>query len=131
MKTLRTRQERLHDLLMAKYQTHKQRLQGLLKRRVFQFPLERLHEQERRVDDWDDRVQRAMRVRVQRAKQKIEATAAQLESLSPLNVLARGYSLTRTVPAQAVVRSVTQVAVGDAVEIMLADGSVRAKVQDV
>ena len=58
LQTLRARRQRLHDLLLSKYQAHKQRLQGLAERRVFQFPLERLHDQERRIDDWDDRLQR-------------------------------------------------------------------------
>ena len=129
IKFLSTRQQRLSDLLLTKYQSHRQRLQHLLKRRVFQFPLERLHDQERRVDDWEERLQRAMQLRVQRAQQKLETAAAQLESLSPLNVLARGYSLTRTVPEREVIRSITQVKVGDAVEIVLADGSLRADVK--
>ncbi len=126
---LRTRQERLGDLLRTKYRTHEHRLKSLLQRRVFQFPLERLHDEERRVDDWDARLQRAMALRLQQARQKLQATAAQLESLSPLNVLARGYSLTRTVPGKEVVHSIKQVKAGDVVEIVLADGSIDAKVQ--
>lgn len=128
LKWLRARQQRLGDLLMTKYQTHRQRLLTLGKRRIFQFPLERVHDQERRVDDWEARLQRAMTLRVNLAKQKIESAAAHLESLSPLNVLARGYSLTRSADTRDVVRSVTQVQIGDAVEIVLGDGSVRAEV---
>jgi exodeoxyribonuclease VII large subunit len=101
----------------------------LLQRRVFQLPLERLHDEERRLDDWGERLQRALALRVQQAKQKLQARAAHLESLSPLNVLARGYSLTRTVPGKEVIRSVQRVEAGDAVEIVLADGVVRAEIQ--
>ena len=129
LKLLRTRHDRLSDLLMTKYQAHGQRLQSLAQRRVFQFPLERLRDQERRLDDWDGRLQRAIQLRLQRAKHRLEATAGRLESLSPLNVLARGYSLTRTVPERKVVRSIEQVGVGDAVEIVLADGRLQAEVQ--
>jgi exodeoxyribonuclease VII large subunit len=127
---LRTRHERLADLLITKYRAHRQRLDHLLKRRVFQYPLERIRNQERRIDDWDERLQRAMRQRAQLAKSKLAALAAQLESLSPLNVLARGYSLTRTLPGKEVVRSVKQLKAGDAVEIVVSDGLVRADVTE-
>jgi exodeoxyribonuclease VII large subunit len=129
LQTLRARRQRLQDLLLGRFQTHRQRLQSLAHRRVFQFPLERLHDQERRIDDWDDRLQRAMRLRVQGARQKLDALAGKLDSLSPLNVLARGYSLTRTVPDRQVVRSIEQIAVGDAVEIVVSDGRLQAVVQ--
>jgi exodeoxyribonuclease VII large subunit len=129
LKLLRARHDRLSDLLVTKYQTLRHRLDSVMRRRVFQFPLERLHEQERRADDWDVRLRRAMQRRVERATHKLAAAAAHLDSLSPLNVLARGYSLTRTLPAKIVVRSVEQANVGDAIEVVLADGTLQADVK--
>ena len=51
-----------------------------------------------------------------------------LESLSPLAVLGRGYSLTR-LPSGAVVRRAAQVARGDAIEILLREGALGARVE--
>ena len=53
-----------------------------------------------------------------------------LESLSPLGVLARGYSVTR-LPSGEVVRSASQVVVGDPLEILLHQGALGARVTDV
>jgi exodeoxyribonuclease VII large subunit len=128
---LNARRRRLHDLLLGKYRDQRQRLHALTQRRVFRFPLELLRDQDRRLDDLSERLSRAVQLRVQRLTHKLGATAAHLESLSPLNVLARGYSLTRTVPGQHVVRSVEQVGVGDAVEILLADGRLQAEVKEI
>jgi len=89
LEALRSRRQRLHNLLLGKYQTYKQRLQSLSQRRVFLAPLDRLRDQERRLDDWHERLRRVLHYRVQKAQQRIEALAGQLESLSPLNVLAR------------------------------------------
>ena len=53
-----------------------------------------------------------------------------LESLSPLGVLARGYSVTR-LPSGEVVRRASQVVVGDPLEILLHQGALGARVTDV
>ena len=126
---LRNRAQRMYDLLLGRYQTCRQRYLGLVQRRAFQFPLERLREMERRLDDWDERLRRVMQVRLQQARAGLEASAAQLETLSPLNVLARGYSLTRLPATQQLVRSVHQVAPGDEVEIIVQDGRLRARIE--
>jgi exodeoxyribonuclease VII large subunit len=126
---LRLRSLRMHDLLQAKVLAVKNRLLDLAQRRVFCLPLERLRDRERGVDEWGDRLHRAMQKRVGLAQKSIEVAAAQLESLSPLNVLARGYSLTQTVPARQVVRSIGQVQTGDAVEIVVHDGRLTARVE--
>src|ERR1019366_922007 len=129
LEALRSRGQRLHDLLMGKYHAHKQRLHHHVQRRVFQFPLERLREQERRIDEWDERLRRTMQTHVRHARHRLDALTGKLDSLSPLNVLARGYSLTRSVRDNKVIRSIEQAAVGDEIEIVLANGRLQAKVQ--
>jgi exodeoxyribonuclease VII large subunit len=129
--SLLARARRLHQLLVGRHQNHHHRLRSLGERRIFRFPLERLREQERRVDDRVDRLQKAMRAQLQRARQRIDAIAGKLESLSPLNVLARGYSLTRTIPDGHVIRSISDAKVDDAVEIVLGDGRLQAEVRKV
>ncbi|MBI2806497.1 MAG: exodeoxyribonuclease VII large subunit [Planctomycetes bacterium] len=125
---LKSRQQRLHDLLLRKYQAQKQWLDNLAKRRVFVVPLDRLRNLERNLDDSLERMQRALHMRLTKARLGLEARAGRLESLSPLNVLARGYSLTRTLPAKTVVRGIEQVNVGDAVEIIIGNGRLKADV---
>jgi exodeoxyribonuclease VII large subunit len=53
-----------------------------------------------------------------------------LESLSPLGVLARGYSVTR-LPSGEVLRRASQVVGGDPLEILLHHGALGARVTDV
>jgi exodeoxyribonuclease VII large subunit len=85
---------RLRDLLLRKLDLARSRLDDLARRRCFRAPLERVREQERRLDEWGERLQRAVRRRLTELRQRLEAQAGRLETLSPLNVLARGYSLT-------------------------------------
>jgi len=64
------------------------------------------------------------------ARHRFEASVGRLESLSPLAVLGRGYSLARS-PSGAVVRRATDVSPGDAIEILLHEGTLDARVERV
>ena len=63
-------------------------------------------------------------------RQKFVAQAAKLDALSPLKVLARGYALVQT-DGGTVVQSVSQVALGQNLDITLGDGVIRASITDV
>jgi exodeoxyribonuclease VII large subunit len=68
--------------------------------------------------------------RLKAARHRFESLVGRLESLSPLGVLARGYSLTR-LPSGAVVRRAAQTQPGDAIEILLHQGVLGARVVEV
>ncbi len=95
MDWLAKQENRLRTFLKSTLAQARQRLEYLAMRRCFRVPLDRVRDEERRVDDWSERLKRAMQQRIDRARQRLEAQTARLETLSPLNVLSRGYSLTR------------------------------------
>ena len=57
------------------------------------------------------------------------ATAGKLNALSPLAVLERGYSITRVLPDQAVVKDIAQVEVGQQVEVTVSRGEMVCRVE--
>jgi len=65
---------------------------------------------------------------VERQQRNLAAVAASLHALSPLKVLLRGYSLTRT-ETGAVVRSASQVQPGDILITRLHEGQLRSRVE--
>jgi exodeoxyribonuclease VII large subunit len=69
-------------------------LDGLASRRVFTNPTQRIRQLEERIDELGDRLTRAVQRRVEQSRQNIARLAGTLNSLSPLGVLARGYSMT-------------------------------------
>ena len=75
------------------------------------------------------RIVSAMKGGISARKEMLGALSASLDALSPLGVLSRGYSLTKK--EGRVVMSVRQVAIGDRLEINLADGSLTARVDQV
>ena len=128
---LTSRQRHLAELLANRVRVQRERLDTLAQRRVFRLPLERLRERERKLDELEERLRRARDQRLLVARQRTDAHAARLQALSPLNVLARGYSLTRTEDGRRLLHSAAQVQPGDRVEVLLADGRLVAGVERV
>jgi len=128
---LRDSDRRLAEAIARRLELVRSRLDDLAKRRALQRPLERLRDHERRLDDWAERLRRAAQLRHREASQRLAALAARLETLSPLNVLARGYSLTRTAVGGPLLRDASDVRPGDRLLTTLARGRVVSRVEDV
>jgi exodeoxyribonuclease VII large subunit len=126
---LRALGERLRALLRRRVELAQARLENLARRPCLRQPLERLRDEERRLDDWGERLELAVRRRLESARQRVEAEAGRLEGLSPLKVLSRGYSLTRRLDDLSVVRRAGQVRPGDRVVTRLAEGQVLSRVE--
>jgi exodeoxyribonuclease VII large subunit len=73
-----------------------------------------------------DRIQVAMGRRLQAPRGRLEQCAAQLEALSPLKVLGRGYSVAR-LPDGRVARRTADLPAGTPFRLSVADGQVRAR----
>lgn len=107
------------------------RLDHLAAHRAFRRPHERLQDLSRRLDDWESRAGRAIRAQLRLTRQALEASAARLQSLSPLAVLGRGYSITQRAADGRVIKNAAEVAPGDSIRTRLAQGDVVSRVEQV
>ncbi|MGH7255944.1 MAG: exodeoxyribonuclease VII large subunit [Nitrospirales bacterium] len=76
------------------------------------------------------RLQQRMLAEIQLKRQGLRSLAASLDSLSPLSVLSRGYSILQTVPDGHVLRTAQDVRIGDTVRARLHEGELRCEVRD-
>lgn len=120
---------RLKALLLRGVEVARDRLADLADRRCFRAPLDRIYEEQRRLEGLDDRLTRAGRLRLAHAGERLGALAGRLEALSPLSVLARGYSLTRREDGT-VVRDSEQVRPGDRIVIQVQRGRLVGRVEE-
>jgi exodeoxyribonuclease VII large subunit len=119
---------RLNERMTRRIEFARQRVDGLAQRRVFRSPLDRVRDLERRLDELDVRLLRAAVLPLEKARTQLASVAGRLESLSPLNVLSRGYSLTLA-PDGSVLRRAESVRAGDVVRTRLATGEITSRVE--
>jgi exodeoxyribonuclease VII large subunit len=152
LKGLADTQVRLGQLLWGRLDLARQRLSRLGDCRVFRRPLDRVHDLQQRLDALDERLQRAGKRcfdlhqrldalderlqragkrRLERLHQALEGAAGRLQSLSPLNVLGRGYSLTRRADDRQVIRSSGQVRPGDVLETTVQHGKITSRAEEI
>jgi exodeoxyribonuclease VII large subunit len=128
---LDNRQRRLRTGLMSRVTMIRDRLDALARSRVLTQPLARIREAQQRLDHHADKLHQAFKIRLERLTRTVAAQSARLASLSPLNVLSRGYSLTRKEGAIELLRESRQVVPGDRLVTRLDQGEVVSIVQEV
>ena len=128
-RTMQTLQERMSIGLRRYAATSRARLEYLANQRVFRRPLERVRELSARIDDLQLRAERATRQRSVRQREQLTALAGRLESLSPLSVLARGYSLTQRADDGTLIENAQQVEAGDVIRTRLSQGEIVSRVE--
>jgi exodeoxyribonuclease VII large subunit len=75
---------------------------------------------------------RAARERLdQRWKNRVRSSIALLDSLSPLSILNRGYSITRRLPDGLILRNTSEVLTGQGIDIRLCAGNLQATITDI
>lgn len=97
-------------------------------RRCFRRPLDRFRQTTERVDELSERMRRAVSRMLKSSREKLEGLAAQLDALSPLRVLDRGYTLTKLARTDRLVRSTLDVQPGDELSTLTNDGMILSTV---
>jgi exodeoxyribonuclease VII large subunit len=111
-------------------QEARSRLSELARRPCLRRPLERIRQEERQLALWNERLQRAVVRRIEQAREQLKRQASRLEALSPLNVLARGYSLTCKEADATLLRSAGQIKVGERIVTRLQEGQIISRVEE-
>jgi len=90
-----------------------------------------LRELQQRSDELVRRLSRAMQQRTAMTRQRFSAVTGNLNAVSPLATLERGYAIVRHAGRNSVVRNAAELKTGDAIETQLAKGSVTATVTNI
>ncbi|MBI5378728.1 MAG: exodeoxyribonuclease VII large subunit [Nitrospirae bacterium] len=122
-------QERLAEAPGRRFAQLRERLATRRGRLEYQSPRARLERLRLALGEMRKGIRMAVTQRLRLARKEWEGVSLRLDALSPLAVLARGYSITRRVPSQAVVRDASEVSPGEEVAICLHRGGLRCEVK--
>jgi exodeoxyribonuclease VII large subunit len=121
---------RLRNSILRKTSVERLVLGRLRDSAVFRQPLNRVYQERMRLDIQGRYLQKAQEACSRTYANKLSMLAARLDSLSPLNSLARGYSIVKSKSDNNLVKSIEGLKKGDRLEINVRDGSIDCIVED-
>ncbi len=104
------------------------RVERISKSRAFLEPRYKLEQYLQLLDSMVEKMVSGLYNRLEKSHLQLKSLAGKLEVLSPLRTLSRGYAI--VYKEDQVVRSVKEVRLGDRLRIRLADGQIKARVED-
>lgn len=94
-------------------------------------PLQRIRNIRLFISETGKRLKQNINHSIQFQRQKVEGVLGKLDSLSPLAILQRGYSITRKIPSLQILRNSAHVREGEKVEVKLYKGTLHCGVEKV
>jgi exodeoxyribonuclease VII large subunit len=125
---LEAARERLRKALLVSVRGRRERLDMIAQRYAFREPIERVRRHYQRLDDLSGKLPREVRRRLEALRERLGFEVGRLEGLSPLGVLARGYSVTTRAGESAPLRDAGELRPGDRLRTRLARGEVHSEV---
>lgn len=120
-------QRRLSEAMDQRLRRATRQQDRLQQRLAAQQPQGRLYRAQQQLQQWHYRLQQGMEKQLNHSRQRFGTLAAQLEGVSPLATLARGFSVTTDTQGQ-VVKKTQQLNEGDLLRTRLDDGWVESQV---
>jgi exodeoxyribonuclease VII large subunit len=127
---LATFQRRIVSMLRSRAVAARRHVEQLTRSRVLRNPKALIYDRARRLDELDGHVERAIRRQLKSARERLSAIASRAEALSPLAVLARGYSVTTREADDKLILGADELAAGDRVLTRLSRGQFRGVVTE-
>ena len=131
IRTYRNRVKTMAHLLTHRVGQIKGQMGLFTKERMGEYFKRKLEQAHLRSDDNRKEIERSLTERLAKAKVKCHSLFAQLEGLSPLSVLQRGYSIVTAKEGGAIVSRSGQLSIGEAVEIKFAQGGAEALIEEI
>ncbi len=102
---------------------------GSPRQRPFRRPFDLIHDRSRRIDELALHANATMRRQLREYEGRLATMAGKIESLSPLAVLARGYTITQDARSGEVVRTANRLRVGQSIVTRFSTGTAVSKVE--
>jgi exodeoxyribonuclease VII large subunit len=128
---VRAYQQRLRHAAHRRVMLLRARFDGLVAQRPFRRPFDLIHDRSRRLDELTMHGNSAVHRMLRDYEGRIATMTGKIDSLSPLAVLARGYTITQDTRTGRVIRAASDVREGQSITTLFGDGSAISKVESI
>ena len=126
LEPLKDKEKHMLHILESRLEASAERLRSISSRRVFQEPAQVIWERKTNLlDEATRRLSTAVDAAYKSHDSRWREAVARLSAMSPLAVLSRGYSITKDVRTNAILRKASEVKKGDVVETRFSEGYIR------
>ncbi|MCP4253469.1 MAG: exodeoxyribonuclease VII large subunit [Candidatus Scalindua sp.] len=122
---------RLLQSLTGKLRLSKEKLDRIVNSYAMKRPFDKLNRWQQRLDEFTQRLNLHITHALNTEREKLSGIAGKLESLSPLNVLKRGYTITTKLEDNKSLRCITDLSKGDKIKTNLSNGSIISEILSV
>lgn len=129
VQSLKTIERRLLMSIRGRTETLRTRLNAVAGHSIFRRPHQLIQQLRQQLDDIERRANRATEHRLAMEAERVSRLAGKLESLSPLQVLKRGYSLTERAGDGQLVTDAGTLTTGDLIKTRFAKGSAISSIE--
>ena len=127
--TLDSMSSAMANVMNRQIKSARQHLNVLAGSAALRSPVGYLEQRQKNLELLKNRMISAQNQSISRKNQRFVALTAKLDAMSPLKVLTRGYAMAQSDTGE-VVRSITQVELGQRISVTLSDGKLSATVMD-
>ncbi len=118
-------------LLRGLVSQSKESLSGIINRPIYRKPMDMIYQRQQTLDNLVRILISAGKNSFDMNKNRLSLALSRLDTLSPLKILERGYSVSRRLPNKVLLKSVNDVHAGDRMETILPDGEVVSFVEEI
>jgi len=119
---------RLLQSLTGKLRLSKEKLDRIANSYAIRQPFDKFNRWQQKLDDLSQRLNLNITHALNSEREKLSGIAGKLESLSPLNVLKRGYTITTKLEDNKSLRYLTDLSKGDKIKTNLSKGSIISEI---
>lgn len=114
--------------LKSKIENYRENFTSIINRPVYKRPKDFILQQQQYIDNLFRLLVSRGKNRFEIAKNRLSLLASRLDTLSPLGILARGYSVSHKLPEKKLIRSVNEIQYENEMQTTLTDGTIISRV---
>ncbi|MEW6412162.1 MAG: exodeoxyribonuclease VII large subunit [Candidatus Zixiibacteriota bacterium] len=119
------------SLLKGLVDSARANLAALLGRPVFSRPMDFINQRQQYIDGLIRLLNSAGKNSFEKQRNRLSLVVSRLDNLSPLRILSRGFAVARKLPEHQLIKSVRNIAKGDALEAIVSDGRLVCQVEKI